>query len=90
MNIMKWQIDTLIETVHNLAGRVGKRLTEEDAQLVAKCDEIYDKCIEDYNKNKEYKNRYRKEKLKEDPMYSRSKAEREKHAMAMAKKESTS
>lgn len=78
MNIMKRDIDLMMDTIRLLSKRGTKPLTQEEKDKIAQCTEIYNKCIADHEKSIAYRKAYRIEKQKEDPLYSRPLAYRKK------------
>ncbi len=80
MNFFKRDLDTMMKTIEVLQKRSRKPLTEEEQELIDKCNQIYERAMTDYRKGLEYRKEYRKKKIEADPLYSRSKAYKDRYA----------
>lgn len=65
MNIMKWEIDTMMDTINLLSKRVGKPFTQTEREKIATCNEIYNKCIADHERTLAYRAKYKRDKRAE-------------------------
>ena len=79
MQVSKRDIDKMVQFINYIANKPGVDLSAHDKAVVKEINEAYDKAMEWHKGQLEYKKEYRKEKQKEDPFYSRSKAFREKY-----------
>jgi hypothetical protein len=72
MNFFKRDLDTMMKTIEVLQKRSRKPLTEEEQELIDKCDQIYERAMEDYRKDLERKNNYRRKRKETEPTFGLS------------------
>lgn len=79
MQVAKKDIDKMVQFINYLAMRSDVTLSVHDKQIVKEINEAYDKAMSSHKKALEYNHEYRKEKWKENPLYSRSNAYKERY-----------
>lgn len=90
MNFFKRDLDTMMETIRLLSKRGKRPLNDEEQAMIDKCNEIYERAMVDHQKSIEIRRKYRQEKTKTDPLYSRSRAAKEQYMKNHPEKENES
>lgn len=80
MNFFKRDLDTMMKTIEVLQKRSRKPLTEEEQELIDKCNQIYERAMEDHRKGLAIKNAYRQKRREEDPTFSQGAAYKKRYA----------
>lgn len=72
MNFFKRDLDTMMKTIDVLSKRGKKPLSAEENELVERCNQIYERAMEDYRKDLERKNNYRRKRKETEPTFGLS------------------
>lgn len=72
MNFFKRDLDTMMKTIDVLSKRGKKPLSAEESELIERCNQIYERAMEDYRKDLERKNNYRRKRKEKEPTFGLS------------------